>query len=177
MWSMLPVAEFHAWLLLFSHPVVSDSFWSHGLQHARPLCPLTSPKVCPSSCPLHRTCHPAISSSDTLFSCPHSFPASGTLHAGNSINVEEWMIPLYLSSSGFSSFSLSTDSCSVGAGRDLRDELVQVHHFRDKTMWPSEHAPCMFTAQVHVHAQNSCILAPNPRLLIHYLVHIKHMRV
>ena len=35
--------------------------------------------VCPSSFSLHWWCHPAISSSDTLFSfCPQSFPASGT---------------------------------------------------------------------------------------------------
>ena len=64
-------------LLLFSHPVMSDSLWPHGLQHARPLCPSPSPKVCPSSCPLHWSCHPAISSSDALFFCPQSFPASG----------------------------------------------------------------------------------------------------
>ena len=37
------------------------------------------PEVCPSSCPLHQWCHPAISSFDILFSfCPKSFPASGT---------------------------------------------------------------------------------------------------
>ena len=51
----------------------------HGLQHARPLCPSSSLKVCPTLCPFHWWCHPAISSSDTLFSfCPQSFPASGT---------------------------------------------------------------------------------------------------
>ena len=55
-------------LLLFSHPVMSDSLRSHGLQQARPLCPTSSPGVCPSSCLLHWWCHPAISSSDTLFS-------------------------------------------------------------------------------------------------------------
>ena len=32
-------------LLLFSHPVVSDSLWFHGLQHARPPCPSPSPGV------------------------------------------------------------------------------------------------------------------------------------
>ena len=38
-----------------------------------------APEVCLSSCPLHRWCHSAISSSDTLFSfCPQSSPASGT---------------------------------------------------------------------------------------------------
>ena len=64
--------------LLFSRPIVSDSLRPHGLQDARPPCPSPSPKVCPSSCPLHQWCHPAISSSDALFFCPQSFPASGT---------------------------------------------------------------------------------------------------
>ena len=66
-------------LLLFSRPVLSDSLWPHELQHTRPPCPLPSPEICSSSCPLHRWCHPAISSSDALFSfCLQSFPASGT---------------------------------------------------------------------------------------------------
>ena len=35
----------------------------------------TSSQSCPSSCPLHQWCHPAISSSDSLFSfCLQSFP-------------------------------------------------------------------------------------------------------
>ena len=65
-------------LLLFSDPVVSDSLWPHRLQQTRPPCPSPSPKVCPSSCPLHWWCHAANSSSDTLISfCPQPFPASG----------------------------------------------------------------------------------------------------
>ena len=39
-------------LLLFSHQVVSDSLQPHGLQYARLPCPSSSPRVCPSSCPL-----------------------------------------------------------------------------------------------------------------------------
>ena len=66
-------------MLLFSRPVVCDSLWLHRLQHARPPWPSPSPEVFPSSCPLHWWCHPATSSSDTLFSfCPQSFPASRT---------------------------------------------------------------------------------------------------
>ena len=58
---------------------MSDSLWPRGLQHTRPPCPSPSPGVCPSSRSLHWWCHPAISSSDTLFSfCPQSFPISGT---------------------------------------------------------------------------------------------------
>ena len=56
------------------------TLWPHGLQQARPLCPSPSPEVCPSSCPLHQWCHPAISTSDVLLSfCLQSFPASRNL--------------------------------------------------------------------------------------------------
>ena len=66
-------------LLLFSRPVMSDSLWPHGLQHARPPCLSPSPRFCPSLCSLHWWCHPAISSSNALFSfCVQSFPTSGT---------------------------------------------------------------------------------------------------
>ena len=66
-----------ALLLLFSCPVMSNSATT-WLQHARPSCPSPSPKVCPSSYQLHQWSHLAISSSDTLFFCSQSFPASRT---------------------------------------------------------------------------------------------------
>ena len=66
-------------LLLFSHWVVSDSLWPHGLQHTRLLCPLPSPEVCSNSCLLSWWCHPTISSSVAPFSsCPQSFSESGS---------------------------------------------------------------------------------------------------
>ena len=43
--------------LLFSPPIVSDSFRPHGLQHARPPCPSPSPEVCPASCRMYQVCH------------------------------------------------------------------------------------------------------------------------
>ena len=59
--------------------VVSDSFWPHGLQHARLSCPSPSPRVCSDSSPLNRLFHPTISSSVNPFSsCLQSFPASGS---------------------------------------------------------------------------------------------------
>ena len=66
-------------LLLFSCSVVSDSLWSHGLQHARLPCPSLYPGVCSNSCPLSWWCLPTISSSVSPFSsCLQSFPASGS---------------------------------------------------------------------------------------------------
>ena len=65
------------WLLLFSHSVVSDSLWPHGLQHASLLCPSSAPGACSNSCLSSRWCHPIILFSVVLFSCLQSFPASG----------------------------------------------------------------------------------------------------
>ena len=59
---------------VFSHKVISDSLWPHGLQHPRLPCPSLSPEICSNS-----WCHPTISSSGIpFFSCPQSFLASGS---------------------------------------------------------------------------------------------------
>ena len=67
----------------FSHSVVSHSLQPHGLQHARPLCPSSTPGAYSNSCLLSRWCHPFISSSVTPFSSRlRSFPASGSFQMG-----------------------------------------------------------------------------------------------
>ena len=61
----------------FSHSVVFDCLWPHGLQHARPPCPSPTPGVHSVSPPPSQWCHPAISSSVVPFSsCPQFLPAS-----------------------------------------------------------------------------------------------------
>ena len=63
----------------FSRSVLSDSWWPHGVQHARPPCPSPTPRVYPNSCPLSQWCHPTILSSVIPFSsCPQYFPVSGS---------------------------------------------------------------------------------------------------
>ena len=58
---------------------MSDSLRPHGLQHSRPPCPSSTPRVYSNSCPLSQWCHPIISSSVVPFSsCLQSFPASGS---------------------------------------------------------------------------------------------------
>ena len=65
-------------------------------------CPSPSPRVCPSSCPLHQWCHPTISTSVALFSfCLQSFPASGSFpmswlfaSGGQSIGASALVLPL-----------------------------------------------------------------------------------
>ena len=63
----------------FSHSLVSDSSWRHGLQHTRHPCPSPTPRVYSNSCPSSQWWHPTISSSVVPFSsCLQSFPASGS---------------------------------------------------------------------------------------------------
>ena len=63
--------------LLFSLWVMSDSLWSHGLQHTRLPCPSPFPGACSNSCPLSQWCHLTVSFSVIPFSsCLQSFPAS-----------------------------------------------------------------------------------------------------
>ena len=65
------------------HSVVSNSLRPCGLQYCRLPCPSLSPWVCLNSCPLSQWCHPAISSSVTLFSSfSQSYPASGSFPMG-----------------------------------------------------------------------------------------------
>ena len=61
----------------FSSSVMSNSSWSHGLQHTRLPCPSPTPGDCSNTCPSSQWCHPIISSSVIPFSsCLQSFPAS-----------------------------------------------------------------------------------------------------
>ena len=79
----------------FSRSVMSDSLRPHEPQHTRSPCPFPTPGGYPNPCPLSRWCYPIISSSVIpFFSCPQSFPASGSsqisqlfISGGRSIGV------------------------------------------------------------------------------------------
>ena len=76
---MFKAIQFSQSVSQFSHSVVSDSLWPHGLQHARLPCPSPTPGACSVLCPSSLWCHPTISSSVIhFFSCLQSFPASGS---------------------------------------------------------------------------------------------------
>ena len=63
----------------FSCSAVSNSLRPSEPKHARPPCPSPTPGVHPNPCPSSQWCHPTISSSIIpFFSCPQSFPASGS---------------------------------------------------------------------------------------------------
>ena len=128
-------------LLLFSSLVVSNSLWSHVLQHSRHPFPSPSPRVCPSSFSLPCWCRPAISSPDALFFCPQSFPASGLF---------QWVICSYLMTKCWSfSFSISPSSKHSGlislkidwfdllTAQGTFRSLLQHHSLKASILWHS----------------------------------------
>ena len=98
----------------FSPSVVSNSLRPHEPQHARPPCPSPTPGACPNSCSLSRWCHPTISSSVVPFSCPQSFPPSGSFQmsqlfvsGGQSIGVSASISVLPVNIQGWSTSTLT----------------------------------------------------------------------
>ena len=122
----------------FSRSVVSNSLRPHESQHARPPCPSPAPGVHSDSCPSSLWCHPAISSSVIPFSCPQSFPASGSFPmsqlftwGGQSIGV--WASPsvLPMNTQGWSPLGWTgwISLQSKGLSRIFSNTTVQKHQF------------------------------------------------
>ena len=123
----------------FSHSVMSDSLWPHGLQHTRPPCPSPTPGVYPNPCPLSRWCHPTISSSVIPFSsCLQSFPASGSFQmsqlfasCGQSIGVSASASVLPMNTQGWSPLGWTgwISLQSKWLSRVFSNTTVQKHQF------------------------------------------------
>ena len=123
----------------FSHSVLSDSLWPHGLQQARLSCQSPTPGAYSNLCLAQRWCHPNISSCVVPFSsylqsfpASRSFPmsqfsASGGWSTGVSasasvfpMNIQDWF-PLGWTGSIFLP--------SNGLSRVFSNTIVQKHQF------------------------------------------------
>ena len=117
----------------FSSSVESDSLRLHELQHARPPCPLPTPRDYPNSCPLNQWCHLTISSSVVPFSCClQSFPTSGSFQmsqlfasGGQNIGVSASTSVLPMIHSGLISFRM--DWLDLLAVQGTLKSLLQHH--------------------------------------------------
>ena len=144
-------------LLSFSCSVMSNSLWPHGLQHARLPCPSLFPEVGSNSCPLSQWCHPTISSSVTPFSCPQSFPASGSFPmnwlsatGGQSIGASASASALPINIQGWFPLGLTglISLLSKGLSRVFSTTTVQKYWFfgAQPSLWSNSH-PYMTTGK------------------------------
>ena len=145
----------------FSHWVMSDCLWHHGLQHARLPCPSPTPRAYSNTCPSHPWCHPIISSSVIHFSSHlQSFPASES----SSESVLRISLPKYWSFS----FSISSSyeySGLISFRMDWLDllaiqgtlrNLLQHHNSKASILWHS----AFFIVQLsHPHMTTGKIIA------------------
>ena len=126
----------------FSHSVVSNSLWPHGLQHARPPCPSPTPGVYPNSRPLSRWCHLTISSSVAPFSsCLQSFASSGSFQmselfawGGQSLGVSASISVLPMNTQDW---SFRMDWLDLLAVQGTLKSLLQHHSSKASILWCS----------------------------------------
>ena len=125
-----------------SSSVMSNSLWPHGLQHARPPCPLPTPRMYSNSCSLSQWCHPTISSCRPLLLPPSIFP-SIKVFSNESVLCIRW--PKYWSFS-FSNSPSNEYSGLISFRRDWFDLLVvqrtlksllQHHSSKASILWHS----------------------------------------
>ena len=131
----------------FSCPVLSNYFWLHGLQHARLLCPSSTPRVssnlCPSSPPTILSSVVHLSSCLQSFPATRSFPMSQFFKSGGQtgasasasvlpMNIQDWL-PWGLSGlTSLLSKWFSTIFCNT---------TVQKHQFlgTQPSLWSNSH--------------------------------------
>ena len=134
--------------LLFSHSVMSDSWWPHGLQHVRLPCLSLSPRVCSNSCPLGQWCCPTISSSAASSSCPQSFSASASFpvsrlfsSGGQSTEASALVLPMNIQNWFPLELTGLISLQSKGLSRVFSTTTVWKHQFfgAQPSLWPNCH--------------------------------------
>ena len=120
---------------------MSNSLQPHGLRHARPPCTSPSLRVCSDSCPLRQWSYLTISSSVTHFSCPQSFPASGSFPM-SLLYIrwpKYWSISFNISPSNEYSglISFRIDRFDFLAGQGTLKSLLQRYHLKASILWCS----------------------------------------
>ena len=119
-------------MTLFSHPVISNSLWLHGLQHARPLCPSPSPRVCPSSC---LPSHPLMPSSPALNLSQHQELFQWVMCSHQMTNILELQLQ-YQSFEWYSRLiSLKIHWFYLFAARRNFRSLLQHHSLKASVFW------------------------------------------
>ena len=123
----------------FSHSVVSDSLQPHELQHARPPCPSSTPRVHSNPYSLCWWCHPTIISLAVLFSsCFQSFPASGSFPMSRffasggqntGVSASTSIIPMNTQDWSPSGWTGWVSLQSKGFSRVFSNTTVQKHQF------------------------------------------------
>ena len=126
-----------------SHSVMSNSLWTHGLEHTRLPCPSPTPGEYSKSCPLSRWCHPTHPILCRPLLLPHSIFPSIRVFSNESVLHIRW--PKYWSFS-FSIIPFNEYSGLISFRMDFLDllavhgtlkSLLQHHSSKASILWRS----------------------------------------
>ena len=142
----------HYWkLLLINGSAVPDPLQPHRLQHTRLPCTSPSLRACWNSRPLNRWCYPTISSPVIpFFSCPQSFPGSGSFpvswlftSGGQSFGASASTSLLPINIQGWFPLGLTAliSLLSKGLSRVFSSTTIWKHQFfsAQHSLWPNSH--------------------------------------
>ena len=140
---------------------MSNSLQPHGLQHARPPCPSSTPGACSNSSPSSWWYHPIISSSVIPFSSRlQSFPVSGSFSmshfftsGGQSIGVSASASVLSMNIQGWLPWGLTFELLAV---QGTLKSLLQHHNLKASIFW---HSAVIKTQLSHWHITTGKMIA------------------
>ena len=173
---------------------MSDSLWSHRLQHARLPGQSPTPRACSNSCTLSWWYHPTISSSVVRFSsCLQSFQATGSFPMsqffasdGQSFGVLASVSVLPMNSQDWFPLGLTglISLLSRGLSRVFSNITVQKHQFFSAQLswWSNSHIytwllkkMIALTRQTFVSKVMSLLFNMLSKLVIAFLPRSKHL--
>ena len=147
-----------------SHVRLFATLWIAACQAS--LSPTIS-EVFPCSCLFHSWCHPAISSSDALFSFyPQSFPASGNFpmswlfasddqHPGTSASVYIYICYIYIGEGNGHPLQYSR----LGNPLDRGAQQATVHRIAKSWTWLSTRVRMHTHTHTHTHTQSTFVIS------------------
>ena len=158
----------------FNHSVMSDSLWSHGLQHTRPPCPSPTSRAYSNSRSLSQWCHPTICR--PLLLPPSIFPSIGVFSNESVLHImwpKYWSFSFNISPSNeyWGLISFRMDWCDLLVVQGTLKHLLQHHSSKASVLQHSASFIVQLTSIQLLHC-SVCLLAA-PCSLVIVLGHIR----
>ena len=119
---------------------MSDSSWTHRLQHTRFPCLSPTPGVYSNSCPSSQWCHPAISFCHSLLFLPSVFPIIRVFSNESFLHFmwpKYWSFSISPSSEYLGLISFRIDLFDLLAVQGTPKRLLQHHNLKTSVLWCS----------------------------------------